>query len=133
MTATDSSVVVAAFASWHRLHELALDVVDQAPLLPAHAALEAYSVLTRLPRDRPSPALVVEFLARRFPRPWLALGGEQVSGLLDELQRLNISGGATYDAVIGATARAGDATLVSCDRRAAITYERLRIAYELIG
>jgi len=132
LIAADSSVAVAAFASWHELHERALDAVERAPLLPAHAALETYSVLTRLPRDRVPPAPVLEFLHRRFRRPWLALDGPEVDRLLQELVSIGVAGGATYDAVVGATARAAEATLVSCDRRAATIYERLGVSYELL-
>jgi uncharacterized protein with PIN domain len=47
--AVDTSVVVAAFASWHEAHAAAARVVADRPDLVAPAALEAYAVLTRLP------------------------------------------------------------------------------------
>jgi predicted nucleic acid-binding protein len=48
--AIDSSVAIAAFATWNQHHRAALDFLnaEQEALLPAHAALETYSVLTRL-------------------------------------------------------------------------------------
>lgn len=49
MIAADTSVVVAAFASWHEGHESALVALARRPRLPGHVALESYSVLTRLP------------------------------------------------------------------------------------
>lgn len=133
MIAVDSSVVVAAFASWHELHERALDVLDDTPLLPVQAALETYSVLTRLPPPlRVAPEPVVEFLRERFPSSWPALGGQAAAELLVELRAAGIVGGATYDAAIAATARAEGATLASCDARASRVYERLGVSVELV-
>ncbi|MGH2853907.1 MAG: hypothetical protein ACRDLF_06920, partial [Solirubrobacteraceae bacterium] len=45
----DSSVVIAAFASWNRHHEAAVEALGDARDLVAHVELESYSVLTRLP------------------------------------------------------------------------------------
>lgn len=49
MKAVDSSVVIAAFASWHESHESARRALAARPRAIAHAAVETYSVLTRLP------------------------------------------------------------------------------------
>lgn len=49
MTAVDTSLVVAAFASWHERHEAARRAMDGGVRLIEHCALETYSVLTRLP------------------------------------------------------------------------------------
>jgi hypothetical protein len=45
----DSSVVIAGFASWHNHHDAALKVLRGVGDLVAHAEVESYSVLTRLP------------------------------------------------------------------------------------
>ena len=133
MIAADSSVVVAAFASWHELHEEALDVLDAGAALPAHAALESYAVLTRLPPPlRVAPEPVVEFLAARFPGAWLTLDAAAAAALPAELSGAAISGGATYDGLIAATAREHGATLVTLDARAARAYEALAAPYELV-
>ena len=133
MTAADSSVVVAAFASWHELHEPASRALDGGVRLPAHAAFESYSVLTRLPAPhRAEPRIVQACLADRFQEPLLTLDGTAHARLLDELASLGIAGGAAYDALVSATSREADATLVTCDRRAATTYERLRVPYRLL-
>ncbi len=50
MIAVDSSVAVAAFGDWHRLNDTARAVLDEDAVLPAHALLETYSVLTGFPR-----------------------------------------------------------------------------------
>lgn len=133
MIILDTSVVVAAFASWHEHHAPALTVLDRAPRLPAQAALETYSVLTRLPPPhRADPRVVTEFLAANFTEPLLALTADETADLLPELARAGIVGGATYDALIGAVARANGATLVTIDGRARQTYERLDVEVELI-
>lgn len=49
MKAVDSSVVIAAFATWHEHHAIARKAMASRPRLIAHAAIESYSVLTRLP------------------------------------------------------------------------------------
>ncbi|MEX2240756.1 MAG: PIN domain-containing protein [Burkholderiales bacterium] len=49
MIAADTSVVVAAFASWHEGHAAALRALGRGVRVPAHVLLESYSVLTRLP------------------------------------------------------------------------------------
>lgn len=134
MTAADSSVVVAAFASWHELHPHAHDALDGRVRVPAHAAIESYSVLTRLPPPhRAQPHVVYAFLADRFPERYLVLDATSHVSLLEELASLGIAGGATYDALVAATARAADAELVTIDRRAAITYERLRVRFRLLA
>jgi hypothetical protein len=49
LIAVDTSVVVAAFASWHEGHLAALECLRRDPRLPAHVAIETFSVITRLP------------------------------------------------------------------------------------
>ncbi len=49
MKVADTSLVVAAFASWHEKHEPARSALDQGLALVDHCALETFSVLTRLP------------------------------------------------------------------------------------
>jgi predicted nucleic acid-binding protein len=53
----DTSVFVAAFASWHEKHALALAAVQAVDVVIAHCLVETYSVLTRLPTPhrKPSP------------------------------------------------------------------------------
>jgi hypothetical protein len=49
LKAADTSVVVAAFASWHEHHLRARKALDGGLQMIDHCALETYSVLTRLP------------------------------------------------------------------------------------
>lgn len=128
MIAVDSSVIIAAFASWHESHEAARQALDRRPQAVGHAAAESYSVLTRLPPPHRAPAtLVRDFLLDRFTRPYLVLPGERLRDLLPALADSDIIGGATYDALIGLTARECGATLLSNDRRAAATYEAVGV------
>lgn len=134
MIAADSSVVVAAFASWHELHQRARSLLDGGVRLPAQAALESYSVLTRLPAPHRAPSrLVCEFLSDRFREPYLALAPERLPALLEEFDERGIVGGAAYDGLIAAVAREADATLATCDRRASAVYERLRVDVEYLS
>jgi hypothetical protein len=72
--AVDSGVVIATFASWHEHHGIARKAMAARPRLIAHAAVESYSVLTRLPPPhRASPDIVHAFITERFTEPFLAL------------------------------------------------------------
>lgn len=134
MIAVDTSLVVAAFASWHEAHEVATRALARAPRLPSHVAIEALSVLTRLPPPHRATAdVVADFLESRFPDPLLLLSEPGFRALIREVATKEVSGGAIYDALIAATARERDATLLSRDRRAAVVYERLGARYELLS
>lgn len=134
MKAADTSLVVAAFASWHEHHDAARRAVEGRVRLVEHCALETYSVLTRLPAPHRSPAGVVrEFLRARFPSPSLRLGAAGYRAFLLALADRGITGGSTYDALVAATAAAAGAELVTCDRRAARVYDTYGVPYQLIG
>lgn len=134
MIALDSSVVIASFGSWHEHHDVARNVLRVAPGLPAHAALEAYSVLTRLPEPfRAEPPIVAEFLDRTFPSARLVLDPEGQAALPALLASLGISGGAVYDALIAVTASTSGAEIVTLDRRAFATYERCAASARLLA
>ena len=126
----DSSVVIAAFASWNRHHEAAVEALDENRVndLLAHAELEAYSVLTRLPEPfRAEPALVAEYLHMDYPGKRMVLPERERRNLLRRLASLSIAGGAVYDAMAAATADHHGHSLLSCDRRAASVYSRLDV------
>ena len=117
--------MVAAFASWHESHEAARRLLDRELELIEHCALETYSVLTRLPPPhRVSGELVRDFLAARFPRPFLRLAPQAYKDFVLALPDRGIVGGGAYDALVAATAAACGAELVTCDKRASIVYER---------
>lgn len=134
MIAVDTSVAVAAFAPWHEGHGSALEEMAAGPRLPAHAALETFSVLTRLPEPfRAAPPVVTEFLAAAFPDPWLTVDAAAQRRLVRGAPRAGIAGGAIYDALIGAAAVRAKATLVTRDTRARATYDRVGASVRFIA
>lgn len=115
---------MAAFASWHENHEAARRVLDGGVRLIEHCALEAYSVLTRLPPPHRSPGTVVrDFVQARFPEPFLRLSAQAYRAFVLGLPEHDVTGGAAYDALVAATAAECRAELATCDRRAAAVYE----------
>jgi predicted nucleic acid-binding protein len=124
----DSSVVIAAFASWNEKHEAAVEALGDVRDLVAHVELEAYSVLTRLPEPlRAEPGLVAEYLREDFSGERMVLPESERRTLVELLAGLSISGGAVYDALVATTADRHGRTLLSCDLRAGRTYDRLGI------
>ncbi|MGH3739273.1 MAG: type II toxin-antitoxin system VapC family toxin [Micromonosporaceae bacterium] len=131
MIAVDSSVVIAAFASWHEYHAIARKALARHPRLIAHAAVEAYSVLTRLPPPhRAQPEIVHSFITERFTEPFLTLSENGYQELLAMVTSGRVLGGHVYDAMIAFTAAEHQATLLSLDRRAAPTYEAVGAGVE---
>ena len=133
MIAPDTSVLVAGFATWHEGHESAVRALSRGVHLIAHAAVETYSVLTRLPPPhRVAPDAVRAYLTEVTSSDYLTLDARSHRGLIDHLAEHAVTGGATYDALVGATAKAAGATLLTRDLRAMTTYERLRVQVELV-
>ena len=134
MKAADTSLVVAAFASWHESHEAARRALDSGLRLIEHCALETYSVLTRLPAPHRAPGPVVrDFLEARFPDSFLRLNPSDYKSFILKLPDRGITGGAAYDALVAATAAGIDAELVTCDRRALPVYERYGVRTQFIA
>jgi predicted nucleic acid-binding protein len=57
----------------------------------------------------------------------MALPEAERRELVARFARLSIAGGAVYDAMVAATAAHHEHRLLSCDRRAAPTYDRLGV------
>lgn len=130
----DTSVVVPAVLTSHDAHRAVVGQLGRRQVrLPLHAAIESYSVLTRLPGDaRLAPADAAMLLDDRFGQPIeLPPGGGL--GLLQGLAELRLAGGAVYDALIAVTAREAAATLLTRDRRAAATYAVIGVAHHFVG
>ena len=130
----DTSAAVALVVEDHEAHAATLEAVRGRRLgLAGHAWFETYSVLTRLPGGlRRSPADVAALLAHDFPA-MAFLAEEAAAALGPELARLGISGGAVYDALVGAAARQHGRSLVSGDPRARPVYEALSVRVRLTG
>ncbi len=134
MTAADTSVVIASLASWHEGHEAASAAIAGGVRLPAHCLLEAYSVLTRPPPPhRFEPQAAHDLLRVSFPEEPLTLNGQDHRELLRRLVDAGVSGGATYDALIGTTAAQHRELLLSRDQRAARVYAALGVRFELVS
>lgn len=124
MIALDTSVAVALLLESHTAHRTVVDWWAGRELaLCGHAAVETYSVLTRLPGDaRLAPEDAAHVIADRFPRP-LPLSVDGARALPNTLARLRIAGGAVYDALIALAAVEHDVELATRDARARPTYE----------
>ena len=135
MKAIDSSVVIAAFASWHEHHGIARKAMSARPRLIAHATVESYPVLSRLPPPhRASPDIVHAFITERFTEPFLTLSETGYQELLATVAARQILGGPACDALIAFTAAEHGAALLSLDQRAAATYRTVGVQVEqLLG
>lgn len=98
---------------------------EQASLI-GQVAFETPAAMSRLPPgQRLAPAVVLEWLERRFTLGWLTLPATATHEVLRESVERGIRGGALYDALIAATAKRHAHTLLSADRRAAPVYQAL--------
>lgn len=130
----DTSAAIALLVEDHETHAATLAAIrGRRPGLAGHAWFETYSVLTRLPAPlRRSPADAGRLLAHDFPATGF-LAEAAAAGLGAELARLGISGGAVYDALVGAAARQHGRPLLTGDARARSVYEALGVELEVIA
>jgi predicted nucleic acid-binding protein len=134
VTALDTSVVIAAFAPWHEAHTAARRAVTPEAVVPAHVVLETYSVLTRMPAPfRMDGATVAEYLARQWGGRVIAPDADLYESLTAAAARAGVTGGGTYDALVGLTAHSFGHLLLSLDLRAEGTYRSMGIAYRLLA
>jgi predicted nucleic acid-binding protein len=122
--APDSSVTIAAAAPWHVSHEAAVAALAaERSSLIAHVAYETTAAVSRMPEGhRLAPAVVLEWLERRFGSRWLVMPAGASRRALRSAVEYGIRGGALYDALIAATAAHHGHALLSADRRAAAVY-----------
>ncbi len=131
----DTSIAVPLVMASHSAHRLANRAVGRREVhLAGHAAIETYSVLTRLPGDaRLSAADALTLLSDRFKPP----DGEPIVAFPNAIAQLagqGIVGGAVYDGLVAlALANFPEALLVSRDLRAAATYARVGVSVELVA
>jgi predicted nucleic acid-binding protein len=111
--ALDTSCMVAAVCTWHERHAAAVAAIEQRLdrgdrlAVAAHAIIEAYAVLTRLPAPhRLAPADAWALVKANFVEPAtvVALNGPAFITLLNRLASAGIGGGRSYDAVIAVSA-----------------------------
>jgi predicted nucleic acid-binding protein len=131
--AVDTSVVIAAFSSWHERHLVALEVCASDPFLPQHASLETYATLCRMPEPfRASPNVVADYLKRRWADRVIVPPAQVVADLPDRCRKAGVLGSAIYDGLIGVTADAHSSELITLDRRALSNLMKLGVATQLL-
>lgn len=129
----DTSAAIALVVEDHEAHAATLAAVRGRRLgLAGHAWFETFSVLTRLPGGRRrSPADAEALLAHDFPMTAF-LAADAARALAREFAHVGVSGGAVYDALVGAAARQHGQPLLSGDARAQPTYAALGVHVLLI-
>jgi len=130
----DTSSAVALILEDHDSHAATVAAVRGRRLgLAGHAWFETYSVLTRLPPGmRRSPAEVARLLAHDFSAS-VFLGRSDPADLALQLAGLGITGGAVYDALVGAVARGYRRPLLTNDARARPVYDALGVEVETLS
>lgn len=131
--AVDTSVAVPLLVRSHHDHSAVVGWWNgQEVTLAGHALAETYSVLTRLPGDaRLAPADAARLLDARFSAP-LVLSSAQTRQLPHTLSRLQIAGGAVYDALVALAAKEHGVALATRDARARGTYEAVGVKIVLV-
>jgi len=126
--ALDTSVAIPLLVATHRAHAAVSRWCNGREVaLSGHAVAETYSVLTRLPGDlRLAPADAARLLAERFVTP-LFMGSDVAARLPEVLSRLELAGGAVYDALVALAALEHGADLATRDARARLTYETVGV------
>ncbi len=112
--ALDSSCMIAAVCAWHEEHATARAGIErrldggEKLAIAAHALVETYAVLTRLPaphRLAPSDAWTLVKTNFVDNAKVVTLSGSAHIKLLGRLAKAGVGGGRSYDAVIAACAR----------------------------
>jgi predicted nucleic acid-binding protein len=131
--AADSSIAVAALLADHPAHKAAADALASCKTTIAHAAIETYSVLTRLPAPhRVDARTAATVLAKRLTTTYATLDASSYTTAPSTLAGARISGGATYDGLIALTALEHDLELITRDKRAERIYRTLNVPYQLL-
>lgn len=125
--ALDTSCMVAAVCGWHEHHPAAAEAIERRLdaggrlAIAAHALVETYAVLTRLPAPhRLAPADAWALVKTNFVdgAEVVTLDAASHAALLGRLATAGIGGGRTYDALIAACAsQARAATLLTFNPR----------------
>lgn len=130
--ACDTSILIPALLPWHPAHADCRPAMRGVEVVPAHVIAEAYSTMTRLPADFQLAAQDARALLAPLADRVVGLDASEYVHVVERLAARAIGGGAVYDGLVGATAAASDAVLLTRDRRARETYEVLAVSYRLI-
>ncbi|MGF1648587.1 MAG: type II toxin-antitoxin system VapC family toxin [Kineosporiaceae bacterium] len=128
VVAVDTSVAVPLLVRPHPAHESTRQWGrDKSLRLAGHAALETYSVLSRLPGDLAvDPATAHALIDGLFAEP-LTLDAPAQRSAVALLAAHGVAGGAVYDGLVALAALAHGVLLATRDRRALGTYQRLDV------
>ena len=119
--AFDSSYLIALLSDWHERHLKTVRSYqhwrdrDAQVILPVHAVLECYSVLTRIPAPyRLLPDIARQAIHENFARTALVAGVKSggVWDRIENLSRLGVRGGNVYNALIAWCAADAGATVL---------------------
>ncbi len=117
----DTSCLVPLFGVWHTFHEVTLAELEDLRrrnvrfVVPVHALLECFSVLTRLPEEnRFSAPEALRLLTENFSRGATvpSVDPEAAWACMQSLATQGPSGGRIYDAVIAHSAYRAGATVL---------------------
>ncbi len=125
----DTSLLVPALTARHPEHEAARAAISSVTTLPGHVLLETYSVLTRLPPPLRIGAREAAASVAALRHQVVALPPDRLRSFVEECSRQGIVGGAVYDGVVAVTAAHHGLRLLTRDRRARTTYERIGVRY----
>jgi toxin FitB len=125
MIAADASVLVPALLASHEFHEACHESAGLVDVAIGHALVETYAVLTRLPQPYTVPPVQASTALRSYASRVLVLPGDEFTDTIDRFVIARAGGGASYDALVAATALHHGASLLTRDERAAEVYGRL--------
>ena len=117
----DTSCLIALLFNWHQSHSPTLAEYEtrrrrkEVPVIPAHALLESFSVMTRLPAGKGLyPGDARNLLAGNFAAAAEVpdLPGAICWETIEELTLRRIAGGIVYDAVIARSAHQAGARML---------------------
>jgi predicted nucleic acid-binding protein len=130
----DTSVVIAGLSNWHADHRVCRSGLLRIHWLPAHVFGESVSVLSRLPHGRAISVSDAVGLVRQLADGRIRqLRGDRYLLALTAIGSAGLGGGAVCDAIVGATAREHDATLLTLDRKAQRTYLAVGASFDVLG
>ena len=124
MIAADSSLLVPAILASHEFHQACYESAGLVDAAIAHALVETYAVLTRLPQPYTVPAAQASTAVRSYSSHVLVLPGEELADTIDRFVVARQRRRKLY-ALIATTAAHHGANLLTRDERAAEIYERV--------
>lgn len=129
----DTSAAVPLLVADMDAHEAVVERTETRTIgLAGHALFETYSVLTRLPGDlRLTGAGARRIISHMFPATRM-LSSDGQARAMSALANAGVVGGAVWDGLVALAAVEASCVLLTRDRRALGTYQRLGCDAELV-